>query len=69
MALTNFLLTVGAVGAVILLMRTDIRDSSRMLQRNAKTIRTWLEEQQATASKAAKSDPKQVPGSKPDKIE
>ena len=32
-------------------MRTDIRDSGKMLQRNAKTIRGWLEEQQAAASK------------------
>ena len=33
-----------------MLMRTDIRDSSRMLQRNMKTIRTWLEESQTAAS-------------------
>lgn len=37
-------------------MRTDIRDSSRMLQRNAKTIRTWLEE-----SGAAKCAPALYP--------
>ena len=30
-------------------MRTDIRDSSKMLQRNAKTIRNWLEESSAAA--------------------
>ena len=40
----------GAVGAAFLLMRTDIRDSSRMLQRNMKTIRAWLEESQSAAS-------------------
>jgi hypothetical protein len=33
-----------------MLMRTDVRDSSRMLQRNMKTIRTWLEETQSGAS-------------------
>ncbi len=33
-----------------MLMRTDIKDSSRMLQRNMKTIRTWLEESQSAAS-------------------
>lgn len=33
-------------------MRTDIRDSSKMLQRNAKTIRSWLEESSAAAKYA-----------------
>ena len=40
----------GAIGAAFMLMRTDVRDSSRMLQRNMKTIRTWLEESQSAAS-------------------
>ena len=40
----------GVVGAAFMLMRTDVRDSSRMLQRNMKTIRTWLEETQSSAS-------------------
>lgn len=83
MALTNFILTVGAsrpgcytkapaaaarcrcpsppqlniasslaavgVGAVAMLMSKDIRQSSAMLRRNMRHIRTWLEEQGAAA--------------------
>ncbi|KAL4441264.1 hypothetical protein ABPG77_011501 [Micractinium sp. CCAP 211/92] len=65
MALTNFILTVVGVGAVAMLMSKDIRQSSAMLRRNMRHIRTWLEEQGAAAEQAAKQEVKQVPESKP----
>ena len=37
------------VGAVFMLMKTDIRTSSSMLRRNLKHIRGWMEEQTAAA--------------------
>eukprot|EP00208_Stichococcus_sp_RCC1054_P004111 CAMPEP_0206134676 /NCGR_PEP_ID=MMETSP1473-20131121/147_1 /ASSEMBLY_ACC=CAM_ASM_001109 /TAXON_ID=1461547 /ORGANISM="Stichococcus sp, Strain RCC1054" /LENGTH=69 /DNA_ID=CAMNT_0053526295 /DNA_START=207 /DNA_END=416 /DNA_ORIENTATION=+ len=67
MALTNFLITCGVLGAAVLLLRTDVRSSGKYLQRNMKTIRSWMEEAQEGASKAAKSEPKQFPQNKVDK--
>jgi hypothetical protein len=32
------------VGAVVMLMKTDVRHSSAMVRRNLKQIRSWLEE-------------------------
>lgn len=69
MALTNFLITVGVIGAAAMLLRSDIRSSGKMLQRNMKTIRTWMEESQEGSSKAIKNEPKQVPERKVDKID
>lgn len=40
------------VGAVFMLMKTDIRTSSSMLRRNLKHIRGWMEEQTAAAEYA-----------------
>ena len=40
-------ITVG-VGAVVYLMKTDVRQGSSMLRRNLRHIRGWLEEQSAT---------------------
>lgn len=37
------------VGAVAMLMSKDIKQSSAMLRRNMRHIRTWLEEQGAAA--------------------
>lgn len=69
MALTNFLITVGVIGAAAMLLRSDIRSSGKMLQRNMKTIRTWMEEAQEGSSKAIKSEPKQVSERKVEKFE
>ncbi|GJN23424.1 hypothetical protein PR202_gb11072 [Eleusine coracana subsp. coracana] len=55
MALTNFILTVAAVGAGVLLFTTDIRKSGALFRRNARQIKQWLEEDTAAAaSKSAK---------------
>lgn len=65
MAITNFILTVVGVGAVAMLMSKDVRQSSSMLRRNMRHIRTWLEEQGAAAEQATKQDIKQVTDRKP----
>ncbi|KAL4452282.1 hypothetical protein ABPG75_007944 [Micractinium tetrahymenae] len=65
MAITNFILTVVGVGAVAMLMSKDIKQSSAMLRRNMRHIRTWLEEQGAAAEQAAKQEVKQVAERKP----
>ncbi|CDP16562.1 unnamed protein product [Coffea canephora] len=63
MALTNFILTVAGVGAVILLMRTDIKQSATIFRRNVRQIRHWLEEESASAAKEMeKAKPKEIPG-------
>lgn len=51
MALTNFILTVAGVSAVVLLLRSDVRQSAAIFRRNVKHIRNWLEEESASASK------------------
>lgn len=51
MALTNFILTVAGVSAVILLMRSDVRQSAAIFRRNVRHIRHWLEEESASAAK------------------
>ncbi|XP_018815446.1 uncharacterized protein LOC108987059 [Juglans regia] len=61
MALTNFILTVAGVSAAILLLRSDVRQSAAVFRRNVKHIRHWLEEESASASKAAeKATPKEL---------
>ncbi|EFN54997.1 hypothetical protein CHLNCDRAFT_134810 [Chlorella variabilis] len=65
MAISNFLLTIVGVGAVAMLMSKDIKQSSAMLRRNMRHVRTWLEEQGAAAEQAAKQDIKQVAEHKP----
>ncbi|KAI5651084.1 hypothetical protein M9H77_37089 [Catharanthus roseus] len=63
MALTNFILTVAGVSAVILLMRSDIKQSASIFRRNVKQIRHWLEEESASAAKEMeKAKPKEIPG-------
>eukprot|EP01018_Ginkgo_biloba_P002389 Gb_27118 [translate_table: standard] len=50
MAITNFIVTVVGVGAVILLLRGDVKQSAGIFKRNMRQIRTWLEEESASAS-------------------
>ncbi|CAM8985123.1 hypothetical protein QQ045_006152 [Rhodiola kirilowii] len=54
MALTNFILTVAGVSAVVVLMRSDVKKSATIFRQNVKQIRQWLEEESASAAKAAK---------------
>ncbi|KAJ0785426.1 hypothetical protein HanOQP8_Chr02g0042991 [Helianthus annuus] len=51
MALTNFILTVAGVSAVILLMRSDVKQSASIFKRNVRQIRHWLEEESKSAAK------------------
>ena len=51
MALTNFILTVAGVSAVVVLLRSDVKQSASIFRRNVKHIRQWLEEESASASK------------------
>ncbi|XP_057853335.2 uncharacterized protein LOC131063509 isoform X1 [Cryptomeria japonica] len=60
MAITNFLMTVIGVGAVVLLLRSDVKQSANIFKRNMKQIRTWIEEESsATASKRSIQGSKQ----------
>ncbi|PRW57426.1 hypothetical protein C2E21_3991 [Chlorella sorokiniana] len=65
MAITNFILTVVGVGAVAMLMSKDLKQSSAMLRRNMRHIRTWLEEQGAAAERTAQQEIKQVKAPEP----
>ncbi|KAA8530094.1 hypothetical protein F0562_004803 [Nyssa sinensis] len=62
MALTNFILTVAGVSAVILLMRSDVKQTATIFRRNVRQIRHWLEEESASAAKEIeKAKPKELP--------
>ncbi|CAA0824624.1 Unknown protein [Striga hermonthica] len=61
MALTNFILTVAGVSAVVLLMRSDVKQSAAIFRRNVRHIRHWLEEESASAAKEMKAIPKEIP--------
>ncbi|KAG9158997.1 hypothetical protein Leryth_013364 [Lithospermum erythrorhizon] len=62
MALTNFILTVAGVSAVVLLMRSDIKQSASIFRRNVKQIQHWLKEESASAAKEMeKAKPKESP--------
>ncbi|BBH03527.1 hypothetical protein Prudu_014429 [Prunus dulcis] len=66
MALTNFILTVAGVSAVVLLLRSDVKQSATIFRRNVKHIRKWLEEESANAPKITKEleskvSPKEIP--------
>ncbi|KAK3036419.1 hypothetical protein RJ639_030018 [Escallonia herrerae] len=41
MALTNFILTVAGVSAVVLLMRSDVKQSATIFKRNVRQIRQF----------------------------
>ncbi|XP_004236814.1 uncharacterized protein [Solanum lycopersicum] len=61
MALTNFILTVAGVSAVVLLMRSDVKQSASIFKRNVRQIRHWLEEESASAAKGIeKAKPKEI---------
>ncbi|KAL3640036.1 hypothetical protein CASFOL_011989 [Castilleja foliolosa] len=63
MALTNFILTVAGVSAVVLLLRSDVKQSASIFRRNVRHIRNWLEQESATATKEIeKAKPKDKPG-------
>ncbi|KAJ4729484.1 DNA double-strand break repair rad50 ATPase [Melia azedarach] len=68
MALTNFILTVAGVSAVVLLLRSDVKQSATIFRRNVKHIRNWLEEESTAASKAAENaKPKELESKIPEK--
>ncbi|CAN6873293.1 uncharacterized protein LOC106370591 [Brassica napus] len=68
MGLTNFILTVAGVGAVVMLLKGDVKQSATVLRRNVKHIRNWLEEESSAASKAAQSaKPKEIETKVPEK--
>ncbi|WVZ99250.1 hypothetical protein U9M48_044578 [Paspalum notatum var. saurae] len=52
MALTNFILTVVGVGAAVMLLRKDVKQSATVFRRNVRHIRNWLEEESAAAAKS-----------------
>ncbi|KAF3617911.1 S-adenosylmethionine decarboxylase proenzyme [Capsicum annuum] len=58
MALTNFILTVAGVSAVILLLRSDVKQSASIFKRNVRQIRHWLEEESASAAKEITNESK-----------
>ncbi|XWS30516.1 hypothetical protein CRYUN_Cryun24cG0124500 [Craigia yunnanensis] len=64
MALTNFILTVAGVSAVVLLLRSDVKQSAAIFRRNVKHIRNWIEEESSAASKAAENVKPKEPESK-----
>jgi hypothetical protein len=50
--LSNVVITLVGLGSVAYLLKSDVRHGGAMLRRNMKTIRSWLEEEGATAAKA-----------------
>lgn len=64
MAWTNFILTATGLLAVASLMRTDVRQSSRMLRQNLKTIRRWVEDGTSNAAKGAEKTLGETPAGK-----
>ncbi|KAG7022659.1 hypothetical protein SDJN02_16393 [Cucurbita argyrosperma subsp. argyrosperma] len=67
MALTNFILTVAGVSAVVLLLRSDVKQSASIFRRNVKHIRQWLEEESASASKTVEKATKELESKTPHK--
>ncbi|GKV26138.1 hypothetical protein SLE2022_001000 [Rubroshorea leprosula] len=68
MGLTNFILTVAGVSAVVLLLRSDVKQSASIFRRNVKHIRQWLEEESSAASKTGeKAKPKELDSKVPPK--
>ncbi|KAJ3674385.1 hypothetical protein LUZ60_005001 [Juncus effusus] len=61
MALTNFILTVAGVTAVVVLLRGDVKQSATIFRRNVRQIRRWLEEESASSAKSVeKSSQKEL---------
>ncbi|KAI4348327.1 hypothetical protein L6164_009062 [Bauhinia variegata] len=67
MGLTNFVLTVAGVSAVILLLRSDVKQSATIFRRNVKHIRNWLEEETANSSKVMEKSTKELESKVPPK--
>ncbi|XP_027905175.1 uncharacterized protein LOC114164636 [Vigna unguiculata] len=68
MGLTNFVLTVAGVSAVVLLLRSDVKQSASIFKRNVKHIRHWLEEETAASAEVIeKSTPKELKSKVPSK--
>ncbi|KAF7134892.1 hypothetical protein RHSIM_Rhsim08G0041900 [Rhododendron simsii] len=62
MALTNLILTVAGVSAVVLLMRSDVKQTATIFRRNVRQIRHWLEQESTAAAKETeKAKPKELP--------
>ncbi|RWR90838.1 hypothetical protein CKAN_01996000 [Cinnamomum micranthum f. kanehirae] len=56
------------VSAVVLLLRSDVKQSASIFKRNIRQIRHWLEEESASASKATeKVIPKELESKVPEK--
>ncbi|KAK2359970.1 hypothetical protein P8452_64084 [Trifolium repens] len=60
MGLTNFVLTVAGVSAVVLLLRSDVKQSASIFKRNVKQIRHWLEEETSNSSKKIEKAAKEL---------
>ncbi|KAK4754662.1 hypothetical protein SAY87_002766 [Trapa incisa] len=60
MGLTNFIVTVAGVSAVVLLLRSDVKQSAAIFRRNVKHIKHWLEEESSAASKEIKKTTKEL---------
>ncbi|TVU20588.1 hypothetical protein EJB05_36802 [Eragrostis curvula] len=60
MALTNFILTVVGVGAAVMLLRSDVKQSATIFRRNVRHIRNWLEEESAAAAKSTERSVKEL---------
>jgi len=67
MAITNFIVTVLGVGAVVLLLRSDVKQSANIFKRNVRQIRTWLEEESNAVSKGGHEKPKEIDPHVPEK--
>ncbi|XP_020203659.1 uncharacterized protein LOC109789174 [Cajanus cajan] len=67
MGLTNFVLTVAGVSAVVLLLRSDVKQSASIFRRNVKHIRNWLEEETAASSKTMEKSTKELESKVPPK--
>ncbi|CAL5201186.1 unnamed protein product [Lathyrus oleraceus] len=61
MGITNFVLTVAGVSAVVLLLRSDVKKSASIFKQNVKQIRHWLEEETPNPSKVTKELQSKVP--------
>lgn len=60
MAITNFIVTVLGVGAVVLLLRSDVKQSANVFKRNVRQIRTWLEEESNAVPKGGHAKPTEI---------
>ncbi|XP_071931722.1 uncharacterized protein [Coffea arabica] len=53
----------GRISAMILLLRSDVKQSATIFRHNVRQIRHWLEEESASAAKEMeRAKPKEMPG-------